>query len=333
MNFREILFGRGVSVKNVDSPKREGETEHTAERGKEKALHEKLAEDARAAGSECGANSKLTSTDRGTREEQVGDVRADHQEKQASHTRKHQEGSPHVPGALILQRNEPDAHARVGVWVLRCQMLRDDFHFRLSLWQRHTRFEPGDNAEKMAAVVGELLLRKRKRNIELVVWIGKAKSLRHDANNRVALFVQANGAANHVGIGGEAVGPKTVAEQGDMSGAGAIFFDSKCATEHWIGLQDRKNVSGEGFAFDAHGLAGPCQVPASIADGCHATEGPVAILPVREISGRRGVLIVLVVREMNVLPNHRELLRIRKGQRTQKDCLHDAKNRGVCADA
>src|SRR6266699_3880338 len=82
-------------------------------------------------------------------------------------------------------------------------MLRDDFHFRLSLWQRHTRSEPGDNAEKVAAMVGELLLRKRKRNIELVVWIGEAKSPRHDANDRVALFVQAHRAANHVGIGGE----------------------------------------------------------------------------------------------------------------------------------
>src|SRR5712691_2704959 len=110
-------------------------------------------------------------------------------------------------------------------------MFGDDFHFRLGLWQRHTGSEPGDNAEKMAAVVRELLLRKRKRNIELVVWIGKAKSLRHDANNRVALFVQANGAANHVGIGGEAVGPETVAKQSDVSGARAIFFDGKCAAE------------------------------------------------------------------------------------------------------
>src|SRR5437667_5741080 len=205
-------------------------------------------------------------------------------------------------------------------------MLRDDFHFRLSLWQRHTRSEPGDNAEKVAAVVGELLLRKRKRNIELVVWIGEAKSPRHDANDRVALFVQAYRAANHVGIGGETVGPKTVAKQGDMSGAGAIFCGRECAAEHRIGFEDRKNVSRKSFAFDAHGLAGPRQIPAAIADCCDAAEGRVAILPVREISGRRSVLVVLVVREMNVLPNHRELLRTRERQRTQKNCPPDAEN-------
>ena len=105
VNFGEVLFGGRVSAKNVDSPKREGQAEHAAEKGKEKALHEKLAEDARAAGSERGANSQLASTDRGASQEQVGDVRRDHQEKQASHTGKHQEGAPHVPGALILQGN------------------------------------------------------------------------------------------------------------------------------------------------------------------------------------------------------------------------------------
>src|SRR6266403_1460985 len=99
-------------------------------------------------------------------------------------------------------------------------MLRDDFHFRLSSWQRHTRSEPGDNAEKVAAVVGELLLCKRKRNIELVVWIG------------------------------ETAGPKPVAKQGDVSGAGAIFCGRECAAEHRIGFEDRKNVSRKSFAVD-----------------------------------------------------------------------------------
>src|SRR5205814_9338475 len=134
-----------------------------------------------------------------------------------------------------------------------------------------------------AAVIGTLLRRQRQRRPEHVVAVGKMKSFRHDADDRVRFVVQTNRLPDDSSISAVPARPQAVAEQRDMRRSGTIFILGEGASEERLHLKDGEELRRDRLAVDADWLAVSGHAPTAIPDRGQIAEYGVSHPPIVKV--------------------------------------------------
>ncbi len=127
-----------------------------------------------------------------TSEQQACDVRAHDQQNETHCAKKSEEYGTHRAGNLFAEGDYIRPDSGVGIRIELREALRDAIHFLLRLRLRRIRFEPSDDEQIVASVIGQILGSQCDGHPELVVWIWKMKIRRHDADDGIAFSVEQN---------------------------------------------------------------------------------------------------------------------------------------------
>ena len=133
-------------------------------------------------------------------------------------------GPADIPDHLIAQRHRRHTDAGIRLGVVCLQPARNRVEIGLRLRERDAPLQPADDAEKMAAVIGELRRRQAERQPDLIVRVEKTKPCRHHAHDGVRLVVEVNRLPDDRWIRPEAFHPERVAEQHNSRRGRAIFL-------------------------------------------------------------------------------------------------------------
>jgi len=310
--------------------------------GHEKVLT-RLELDAQAAGAERSADGDFAPPRDGARKEEVGDVGAGDQENERDRAKKNNQRRPHPADHLIVKFVERPAKTRLRRVVIRksLQPTSDEgIDLRLRLCERHTRFEPADDAEaartaRFQIVFGksnrfpDIDLRSEGAALPIEEWKRKLEFFRHDSNDGVAAPIERKLLADELGIGIKAAFPKTFTDYDDVVVAFAKFALREGAAANRLNAEHGKHTWSHHRAGDAFGhfASGEVEIDV-IKTGDLET---LQLLFVIQIFRRRDGDLVQTLRG-KFLPQENELLRVFVRQRAKEERVDEAKHCGVRAD-
>ena len=124
---------------------------HGAGRTEDDRLREELAQQADAAGAERRANGQFRLARRGAREEQVGDVRAGHEQHEADGAEQDQERRPDVAQHHVVERSGVERQRVVRVAKRRLQTGADPAQVVVDLREGHARPRASNHGEELAS--------------------------------------------------------------------------------------------------------------------------------------------------------------------------------------
>src|SRR5204862_5308879 len=112
----------------------------------------------------------------------------------------------------------------------------DHGHLRLQLIARHTRPQPGDNTDVLAAACGLRHQRQRNPHVRpdprIQIRIGaRIKPSGHHSDHGVSISTEQNVLANRSLISAEAALPQRMTQYGNALPVGSIFFGKKVTAE------------------------------------------------------------------------------------------------------
>ncbi len=170
-----------------------------AGRREQQAFDEHLPDQARARGAESGANRHLAATHAGAREQEARHVDAGREEQQAHGAEQHEERRTVVAEHVVEQRHRPRRPAAVRGRIFLAEACAEGRELTRGVGGRCGRVEPrhGFHEMRRATVLRQVPLQPEPQ----VDLVGKVKSLRHDAGDRVLPSVDVDGAPDDGWIG------------------------------------------------------------------------------------------------------------------------------------
>jgi hypothetical protein len=181
----------------------------------------------------------------------------------------------------------------------------------------------------MLVVHGLALGRERNRHPECLRHGEVVERRRHHPDDDVRAIVDADGGAEHRGIGGIAGHEQTVAEDRHAVGAGPVFLRPEGTPEDRGHAEDVEEAVRDLRRQHTLGRAAAGDVDADIVGRGHVREHvPGRRAPVDEVAGRDLARLTAP----DALHQH-DAIRLGKGQRTQDDRVDDAEDGGGGTDA
>src|SRR5215472_13218674 len=153
---------------------------------------------------------------------------------------------------------------------------------------------------------------------------------RHYSDDRVFLVIQLDLPVNHMGIGGEVALPESKAEDHNVIVTSFVLISRPSAPQQGTGAKEGKEIR---FSWSSDYMLGPAYITQVVSGRPgierHVLKAVGLRFPVKEIrAGKR----VVTGRGFSFEEPH-ELAGIVKRKRAQQDCVNDAEDGGVSADA
>ena len=185
-----------------------------------------MQEQSPARGAQSRADRQFRLPRRRSRQQQVRHVRTGDQQHESDCREQNPQRQPRVSHHLVEQRRKVHAGTDAGVGKLLGQALLYSLHFRASLRECNTRFQPPEHLQPVAAA-------RCPREIGESEWqpqsgvFGEAKALRHHTDNGViapVVTIKREGSPQNVGIAAETALPQALAQHDHTAPGGHFFF-------------------------------------------------------------------------------------------------------------
>jgi hypothetical protein len=229
----------GGGDERLDPPHGQQQAERPGRHRQHRALDEQLADQAPAPGAERLADRHLGGATGAAHEQHVGDVAAGDEQHQSHGAEHDPERERHVADELLVERHQGDAVVDVGPGILGLQAGGDGRGLGAGVGERGAGRQSGDPEEEMRAA-GHLGDVEGKRDPQLPRG-REGEPFRHHADHHVRQTAQRDGAAEDLGIGGEAVPPEGIAENGDAM-ARPLLVGCEGAAQGRLDAQHREEV-------------------------------------------------------------------------------------------
>ncbi len=109
---------------------------------------------------------------------------------------------------------------------------------------------------------------------------------RHDADDGIGFAIKKDAAADDIAIGSEMVAPEIVAEQDDVTLAGAVFVRCERTAQQWLDTEQRKKIRSDRRGLNSFGTLFSADVEGPESVSGHVFERGTLAPPV-EVVGRR----------------------------------------------
>jgi len=184
------------------------QSKHTAGKGKQYALSQKLADNPPPARPDGRADRNLPRPHGSTCNQQVCDIRAGDQQHQQHRTKQHQQCRSDITDNLFVYRNDVHAPARIELRILLFQILCYRAQLCLCLRNGHAWFQSGNYSQitsgPLSVVDGRVDI-ERKPHVRLC--LSKLKTCGHHSDNRITGAIERNRFADDSAISTEDVLP------------------------------------------------------------------------------------------------------------------------------
>ena len=220
---------------------------------------------------------------RRARQQQVGDVRAGHEEdeRDAGH---HQAEDEHdvIGEEGLAQRSGLRAPSCVGGGVLRIEARRNRVEVADRLLRAHAGTKPSEGED--VAIVPRVLEQSRLQREPDPLTLREREVRWHDTDDGVRRAVDVHAASDDLRIGSVPGGPHHVADDRHTGGVRLVVALEKIASENRPHTEEPEQVPRDARAVEALRLAGAVEEgQRSLYDACHHRERPRRSLPVAEI--------------------------------------------------
>jgi hypothetical protein len=296
----------------------------------QKAFGEEEGDQARAAGSQGGADGRLPGSREPAGQEQVRDVGAGDQQQQTDGDGDRQQDRTELAHQMVEQRHGRGAPPLVGIRPLGGHPLRERRQLLARLLLSDAGAQPADDVEVVAPAI-ELPLRQGERGPDLgrLLRIGEAR--RQHAHDLIALAAELDGLAEHGPRGAEAVVPEAVAEQGHLVPSGDLLLGEEGAAERRVHAEQREEAGRALRHVDHLGAVGAGAVENRRKVGRQplhrlAPLPELAEVAEREAAGRHLPLGILAL-------DQDQARGIGIGKRLEHQSVRDAEDRGAGADS
>ena len=221
------------------------------------------------------AHSQLALTGEGARQQQVGDVRARHQQHERDGTEEDDDDKTHVSDDLIEQRHDREREAavrRIHVGEVAAETRSERVHLGLRLGDRHAGLQPGHDVVVFARACGRRRVRQRKRQEHVAVfhhaerWQHFARQperLRHHADHLVADAIKNDRLSDNPRNSTEAARPEAMAQNGGGRASRRIVFRHEELPVKGSGAEHGQQIRRHANYADAFGIAAACQIEIS----------------------------------------------------------------------
>jgi len=324
-------------------PHAEDGSRGAAGNGENDAFGEHLTNQAKTRGAHGGANGDFFLPRGGTREEEIRDVDArDHEDEADEREEDRGDGRQGIGGAGVGARDffgeDADDLAVICFGELFGEARGDDLQAGLSLLDGDAGFEGGEDVEfacgarceERVVVGGVVLHADGSVGVHFDDRVGAVKLLFGDADDGDVATVEADGAADDVGIASEALLPITVAEDDDVAGAWLIAFAGEDgATEEGLDAEHCEEVAGDFGDDGAVGATVGTDADQIEDEGGHVGEdGSLLVVEEVEIGG-----LVGLGRGGALHTDGDETVGVFDGERAEEEDVGEAEDGGVGADA
>ena len=231
----------------------EAQAEHPCGARDHHALGQKLPHDARARRPQRHAHADLAGTARVARQQQAGGVGAGDEQHDDRGDEQRRQSGPQRPVVVLVERVDPRPESRVGVGVGGGEARRDGVEVRLGPRDGHAVGEASHGPEDppVARLPGQV--GREPQRLPQLRPHGELEALGHDADDRRRRAVDADDAADHLGVGAVAARPHAVPEHHDGGRAGPVVLGPKVAAEQRLDAEETERVRGDARARDPLG--------------------------------------------------------------------------------
>src|SRR5260370_16835892 len=174
-------------------------------------------------------------------EDKIGDIGTGNEENESDGTEKDEQGGTNVTDELFAQRKDGGAPALVIFGIELLEASGDGAELGLGLADINSGLEASDDEIVVIAANGALLSGPGEGHPNLSP-IGELESVGHYTDDGIGLAIESNTPADDVGSGGEVVAPEFVAEEDDVTLAGAVLIGRKCAAEKRLDAKKSEKV-------------------------------------------------------------------------------------------
>ena len=271
------------------------------------------------------------------RQQQVRHVHAGNQQNEPNRREQGEESGAKAVQAIFREGENCPAHVGVFGRVFQPYAVSDGFHFRARLCDADAGLEARDG-EKAVVVAPKIGLGVANGNEEaarsapeLPLELG-----RHHADEGKFGAIDANGAADERRVAVVARLPESVREDHFAILAQGLFFWQKRAPEKRLGakhLEEPRRDAQAGNLLRFLRIAAGRQIvpPAGGIENGHRLKRPGPLLEIPKV--RRGDDVPIVRAFPEGLPDDRQAIRAREGDRLEQRAVHHAENGGVGPDA
>jgi hypothetical protein len=305
-----------------------------ADAGKHEAFGHQLTDDSSCPGAERTAHGHLALTRLGTREQQIGDVRARDQQQKADGAEKQPDRPADGADDFLTQRQ----HHGVELHLARVQSavrprLRERVEIIPRLIDRYAGLEPRRRIVAVVAMIGARLVPSSgspQRARRGILEVGRQDELgRHDADDLVRHAVDLNRPPDHPRVAGVPPLPEAVPENHEVRAVRHVLFGREQPSTDRRHTEHRKQVRGHRRRGEALRLSVSGEIDLTLAPGSDIAQRPrlppvtihFAVGHPRLIEGRPAA------------PDHHGAVGVAPRQRPEQHGVHHAENGGIGADA
>ena len=298
------------------------------------AFGEKLLHHAAPARAERRPDGELLLARVGSREQEIGEVRARNDQHESDDALQNPDRRLHAADDVVLQRIDPKPMpGRVRhVGIRRDVLPVHELHLEVRPRQRerHARLEATDQIEKVAAAVSRIDGIQRERQPQLDLLIVHVVAARHDADDARLHAVDVEDRAERVLVRAERPLPQLVRENRDVFGVRQRVFAGEHPSADRLNAERRHQlVRDERGDGTARHVGAEIRCPNRV--GADRVERPVALAELQEFW--RGHPELIEPEPWKLAGDEHQTLRLRVPERPEHHAVDDAENRGVGADA
>jgi hypothetical protein len=284
-----------------------------------------------AARAERGAHGQLALARAGAHQQQVGDVGARDEQHEADRAEQDDEVGLGAAREGVGERLGEGRAPAVRVGVECARALGHGAHLGVGLPDRDAGAHQAHDLQEVVAAVLRVLRVEGHRRPDLAGVQGELELVGHDADDRARAVVDADGAADDVGVGAEALAPEAVLDEDDGVGAGPALLLAEGAAALGARGEHAEERGRDARAGDALGLLALVEAEVLLAVGGQLLEDAGLLAPVEVVGGRDRVAVVGLVHA--ALPDHHDPRRRLVRERPQQQRVDDREDGRVRAHA
>ena len=212
----------GLTASSARTPsKAESHAENAAGQGEQHAFSQQLAHDARAAGSQCGADRELAFADGGAHQQQIGDIGAGDQQHQSYRAQHHQQRIARVADDAVAQWSNRKIRSPIGVRELTVVLRARRPQLGVGLRHGDARLEQSGHLKEEVHVGADRV--KLKRQPEVSLRVGD-EILSDHADDGVRLIAQRDRFPHDGLVAAEPALPQAVAQDHHLAAVGRVLL-------------------------------------------------------------------------------------------------------------
>jgi hypothetical protein len=260
----------GQAVEPTQAGEGDQPSAETARKGQERALDQKLANDAGASGADGNADGDLTRPRSGARQQEIGHIRAHDQEHKADCTDHWDQDPPGSVDADHIEKRDQFYESAFGAGRVRLnQVPGDGIDLVLRRCQADAIRQTAKHKGRLLPLPGEQVCGSQQR--PQIRVFGELDTGRHDADDDARHFVDADYFAENGRILAVAVAPDAMAEHKAGTGIGPLIAGAEYTSQEGLAVDQTPPAGGHLHARIAFGKS----VRVTHVDGRHAIGGQI----------------------------------------------------------